>query len=290
MNPEAGRGRARRRIRAVQKALRATGLAFTMVIAERRGHAIDLARAAGEAGRQMVVAAGGDGTINEVVNGLKQAVGRGTVGPLGILPIGSGNDFARSMGIPLNLGQAAQKLIQRRTRIVDLGCVNGRYFDNNVGIGFEALVGIESYKITQLSGMAMYLAAACKALITFPRPKVNIYLDQTAIREKVILLISVGNNRRIGGGFLLTPYAEPDDGLLDVCVVDAIPRLKILGLLPKIITGNHRGEPVVLLTQSKQLVIESGHSLPVHADGEVLWHDLHHIHITVEAKQLEVIV
>jgi YegS/Rv2252/BmrU family lipid kinase len=261
-----------------------------MVVAERRGHAIELARAAGEAGRQMVVAAGGDGTINEVVNGLKQAVGDGTAGPLGILPIGSGNDFARSMGIPLNLIQAAQKLRQRQTRIVDLGCVNGRYFDNNVGIGFEALVGIESHKITWFSGMAMYLAAACKTLITFPRPTVNIYLDQKDIREKDILSISVGNNRRIGGGFLLTPHAQPDDGLLDVCVVDAIPRLKILALLPKIITGNYRGEPAVFLTQSKRLVIESDHPLPVHADGEILWHDLHHIQITVEAKQLQVIV
>ena len=98
----------------------------------------------------------------------------------------------------------------------------------------------------------------------------------------------MGNNRRNGGGFLVNPDAVPDDGLLDLCIADAIPRLQILRLLPKVMKGTHRGEPVVEMTRSTRLLVELTDPLPVHADGEILWEDAHRVEITVEPSRLDV--
>lgn len=289
-NPQAMRGRAYKRAAYVQQALEAAGLPFEMVVSQQPGHAIELAERAALAGWEAVVAAGGDGTINEVVNGLLAAAEQGAVSALGVLPMGSGNDFAASLGIPRDLRQAAERLKGGQTRRIDVGCVNGRYFDNNCGLGFEAMIDIEAHKITWLSGQLQYLVAVFRAMASYPLPVVTIEMDDGALPDKTILMISVGNNRRIGGGFLITPYALPDDGLLDLCIVDALPRREILRLLPKAMKGNHEGEQAVLLTRSTRLVVESEQPLPVHADGEVLWTDVHRVEVSVEPARLPVIV
>ena len=289
-NPKAMRGRAYKRAAHIQQALEAASLPFEMVVSEQRGHAIDLAQRAALAGWHTVVAAGGDGTINEVVNGLLAAAEQGAHSALGVLPMGSGNDFAGSLGIPTDLRQAAQRLKSGQTRRIDVGCVNGRYFDNNCGLGFEAMIDIEAHKITWLRGQPQYLLAVFRAMSSYPLPVVTIEKDDGLLADKTILMISVGNNRRIGGGFLITPDALPDDGLLDLCIVDALPRLEILRLLPKAMKGNHQGEPAVLLTRSTRLVVESEQPLPVHADGEILWTDAQRVEVTVEPGRLQVIV
>jgi YegS/Rv2252/BmrU family lipid kinase len=209
---------------------------------------------------------------------------------LGVLPVGTGNDFASNLGIPTDLRQAALRLAQAQTRRIDLGQVNGRFFDNNMGMGFETMIDVEAHKTTWLSGRPQYLAAVFRAMTSYPFPVVDIHQDGGTTLAKEILLISVGNNRRIGGGFLLTPYAEPDDGQLDVCVVDALPRREILRLLPKAATGQHEGEPAVCLTRTTRLIVESEEPLPIHTDGEVLWLDAHRVEVTVEPARLEVIV
>lgn len=290
-NPNAGRGRGHKRVQEVQSALDAAGLDYESVISEDRGHAIELAHRAVLSGRHLVVAAGGDGTINEVVNGLMLAAEEGAaMARLGIMPIGSGNDFAGSLGIPLDLQQAAGKIKQGQLRAVDIGQVNGRYFDNNVGLGFEAMINIEAHKMTWLRGQLLYLTAVFRAMASFPFPNVNIDLDGRQIKDKSILMISVGNNPRIGGGFPVTPDAVPDDGEMDICIVDAIPRLKILQLLPKAMKGTHRNEPEVELARFQHVVIESEDPLPVHADGEILWNDVHRVEVTVLPGRIEVIV
>lgn len=290
-NPNAGRGRGQKRVQEVRDALDAAGVPYESVISEDRGHAIELAHRAALAGRELIVAAGGDGTINEVVNGLMEAATEGAaMARLGIMPIGSGNDFAGSLGIPLDLRQAAEKLKRGELRAVDIGLVNGRYFDNNVGVGFEAMINIEAHKMTWLRGQVLYLTAVFRALVSFPFPTVTIDLDGRQIKDKSILMISVGNNPRIGGGFPITPDAVPDDGEMDICIVDAIPRAKILQLLPKAMKGTHRNEPEVELARFTHLVIESEQSLPVHADGEILWNDAHRVEVQVLPGLLEVIV
>lgn len=289
-NPQAGRGRGHKRAEEVRQALQAAGIEYESVVSEARGHAIELAQRAALAGWDLIVAAGGDGTINEVVNGLMLAEVEGASSRLGVMPIGSGNDFAASLGIPLDLGQAAQRLALGQARRVDAGQVNGRWFDNNVGLGFEAMIGIEAHRITWLRGQPQYLIAVFRAMASYPFPVVDIYKDDGDRLAKQILMISVGNNRRNGGGFLVNPDAVPDDGLLDLCIVDALPRLEILRLLPKAMKGTHRGEPAVELTRSTRLVVESAAPLPLHADGEILENDSLRVEITVEPGRLEVVV
>ena len=260
------------------------------VVSENRGHAVDLAQRAAEAGRDLIVAAGGDGTLNEVVNGVMQARQQGATVRLGVMPIGSGNDFAGALGIPTDLPLAAEILKRGATRRIDIGTVNGRYFANNVGIGFEAQVNIEAHKMTWLRGQAMYLMAIFRAIGSFPHPVVQIDRDGQRTENKSILMVTAGNNRRIGGGFLVFPEAVPDDGLLDLCVVDAIPRREILRLLPKLPKGNHVGKSCVEMTRFKHLVVESESPLPVHADGEILWNDAHRVEIEVLPDRLDVVV
>lgn len=289
-NPQAGRGRGHKRAQEVQAALQAAGIDYESVVSEARGHAIELAHRAALAGWELIVAAGGDGTINEVVNGLMQAEAAGVACRLGVMPIGSGNDFAACLGIPIDLRQAAQRLSLGQTRRVDVGQVNGRYFDNNVGLAFEAMIGIEAHRITWLRGQPQYLLAVFRAMASYPFPVVDIFKDDGDRLAKQILMISVGNNRRNGGGFLVNPDAVPDDGLLDLCIVDALPRLQILRLLPKAMKGTHRGEPAVELTRSTRLVVESTAPLPLHADGEILDNDALRVEIAVEPNRLEVVV
>ena len=288
-NPQAGRGRGHRRANEVQQAVRAAGLRSDSVVSEARGHAIELAHQAALAGWPLLVAAGGDGTVNEVVNGLRLAAIEGATSRLGVLPIGSGNDFASAVGIPGDLEQAARRLVAGRTRRVDIGCVNGRYFDNNVGIGFEARVNIEAHRITWLRGQLLYLVAALRATARYPFPQVTGYKDGDPFLDQRVLMVSVGNTYRTGGGFLINPHAQLDDAVLDLCVVDAIPRREILRLLPKAMKGRHEGERAVSMTRFNRLVIESPDPLPVHADGEILWNDVHRVEVTLEPACLEVV-
>ncbi|MCB0002678.1 MAG: diacylglycerol kinase family lipid kinase [Anaerolineae bacterium] len=288
-NPHAGRGRGAKRAESVVAALNAVDFEFDSVVSESRGHAVELAQRAVEAGRELIVAAGGDGTLNEVVNGILQADEHGKAARLGVMPIGSGNDFSGALGITTDLQQAAEVLKRGHIRRIDVGTVNGRYFANNVGIGFEAQVNIEAHKMTWLKGQMMYLAAILRATVSFPHPVVQIDRDSQRIENKSILMVTAGNNRRIGGGFLVFPEAVPDDGLLDLCVVDAIPRREILRLLPKLPKGHHVGEPVVEMTRFTHLVVESENPLPVHADGEILWNDVHRVEIEVLPDRLDVV-
>lgn len=291
LNPQARRGRAYKQAQQIERALSAVDLPHEVVVTKEPGHAIELARRAALAGRKMIVAAGGDGTINEVVNGLMQAAGDGAALPtLGVLPVGSGNDFAGSLGISTHLHQAAERLKLGQTRRIDVGRVNTRYFANNVGLGFEARINVEAHKLTLLPGQPGYLAAVFRAMVSYPFPTVTVTLDDQAQPAQAILMISIGNNRRIGGGFLITPHAVPDDGALDVCLVDAIPRPEILRLLPKAMNGKHIGEPVVHMARAQRIVVESQDPLPVHADGEILWQDAHRLEVTVEPGRLEVVV
>lgn len=289
-NPLAGRGRAYKQADQVQQALAAADLPHELVITEARGHAVELARRAALAGRELIVAVGGDGTINEVVNGLMLAAdGNEPPCTLGVLPVGSGNDFASSLGIPKKLRAAAERLRRGAVRRVDVGLVNDRFFDNNVGLGFEAMIDIEAQKLTWLRGFPGYLAGVFRAMVRFPFPRVRVQVDGQPWRDGETLMISVGNNRRIGGGFLITPKAVPDDGLLDMCYVDAIPRREILRLLPKAINGRHEDEPAVHTLRFRHAVVESDSPLPVHADGEVLWHDAQRLEIAVYPGRLRVI-
>lgn len=303
LNPYAGRGLGGELKPQILAAFDELGVTVELVASQGVGHAIELARAVRTAGVATVVAAGGDGTVSEVVNGLAQATPAGEpVGRLGIIPIGSGNDFAATVGCPLDIRRAVATICAGATRRVDLGhaaihtgaATIHRYFDNNLGIGFEAWVTLESYKIKRLRGLALYIVAALRALRTYPTPTTNITWEtvngEVHRRTQPTLLISVGNGPRTGGGFYLTPDALFDDGQLDVGIAASVSRPHILWLLPKAIFGKHTSDPAVTMVRCRTLQVKTDSPAPVHVDGEVLTAEAEWIEVSIEPARLEVVV
>ncbi len=291
LNPYAGNWTGARRANDIRAALLAAGVKHDLVLTERPGHAVELARRAHDEGYDAVVTVGGDGTVNEVVNGLARAAQvdkPGIVGTLGIIPIGTGNDFAEMSGIPLNLLEASRRLAQGRTRLIDIGRVNDRFFSNECGIGFEAQVAIEAQRLKRLRRFLVYLVAVFRALFRYRQPTMTVKWDTGEVTQR-ILMVSAGNGRRAGGGFYLTPEAKFDDGLLDYMYADALSRPEILRLLPKAMNGTHIYEPVAHLGRTTRLTITSTVPVPVHCDGEILTAEAQQVNIEVLPARLQLI-
>jgi YegS/Rv2252/BmrU family lipid kinase len=241
--------------------------------------------------------------VSEVLNGLAQVTPPGEkVGRLAIIPIGSGNDFADMAGCPRHLKRAAAAIARGATRQVDLGHATiraggatlQRYFDNNVGVGFEASATLESYKIKYLRGVPLYALAALRALRSCPIPTVTTTWETVEGTRhhctQPTFLISVGNTRRTGGGFYLTPDARLDDGQLDVGIAAAVSRLRVLWLLPKALRGKHTSDPAVTLVRCRRLWVEAAAPMPLHVDGEVITAVAEQIEIELQPGRLELIV
>ena len=292
LNPYAGRWLAQRSRSAIEQTLTALDIPFDLAVTSKPNAAVDLARQASLDGFRGVVAAGGDGTVSEVVNGLALAaddMGKETAGVLGVLQVGSANDMAEIAGVPTQLRAACEAIKRGNTRRLDLGMVNGRYFDNNVGAGFEAQVTIESRKIKRLRGTLLYLIAVLRALAHYPSPTMRVVWDSGEV-TRPLLMVSIGNGRRTGGGFFVTPDAVQDDGLFDLGIAMALPRLQILKLLPKVMRGTHKNDPAIMLTRTTHVIVESDYPLPVHADGEVIFTDATRLEISMQPLRLEMIV
>ncbi|HIC90195.1 MAG TPA: diacylglycerol kinase family lipid kinase [Anaerolineae bacterium] len=289
LNPYAGRWKAGKATDKVQTALASAGIKFELERTERPGHAIELARAAAEAGFRVIVAAGGDGTISEVVNGLAQAVSDGIVGQLGIVPLGSANDLAIQLELPLDIEGACQCIARGRTKRLDLGRVNDRFFDNDVTIAFGAQVNIEAARLTWLRGPLIYLTGVLLALWHYRTPEITVTWDGGQITQRITLAY-VGNGYLTGGMFRITPEARHDDGWLDFAMGGAMGRLKILTFLPQVVRGTHMGRPEVTYFRCTRLSITSDDPLPVLADGEIIYTDAHQLEISLQPARLEVIV
>jgi len=261
----------------IQKRLHDHGLEHELTQTERPWHAVDLAARAAQDGFDVVAAAGGDGTSNEVLNGLIQARSQGGNRPaMAVLPIGRGNDFAFSMGAPVDLEASIQALAARRTRTIDVGFVTGgdfprgRYFGNGVGIGFDAVTGFEALKVPLITGFASYLLAAIRTVFIMKAPQVEIELDDEML-EQATLLVSVMNGRRLGGGFWSAPQGIPDDGLFDLCIGREISKLQTFLLIPSFLNGTQAGHPAIHITRSRHVRVKARRgTLAAHADGETL--------------------
>ena len=275
LNPTSGRGTAGRAQALIEQTLQGLGVPFDLARSERPWHAAELAQQAAREGYGVVVAAGGDGTANEVLNGLMLAA---TPGPaLGLLGIGRGNDLAFGLGVPRGVAAGCEVLAQGARRRIDVGRAvgglypQGRYFGNGVGIGFDAVVGFESVKMAPLSGFASYVAAALKTIFLYDRaPEVRLeYNGQTIVQPA--LMVSVMNGRRMGGGFHMAPQGQPDDGVFDVCIAGQATRGHLLQLLPKFMNGTQAGDPSVRFERAPRVVVTALQGgLPAHADGETL--------------------
>ncbi len=241
------------------------GMSWLIVPTERTGHAAELTRQFAQQGVPLIVAAGGDGTAGEVAHGMV-----GTHARMGILPLGTGNDFARCVGIPQNLPEAVEALFTGTPRRVDLGVVNGRHFLNIAGCGFDAAV---AHRVNRgyrfLNGTAAYIAAVLQTLATFQPAQMHITIDADSLTER-ILLCSVANSQSYGGGMRIAPFAQVDDGLLDVCIAKAVSKLEFVRVFPRVFKGTHIAHPRFLMLQANRVIVESVPPVPVLVDGDVM--------------------
>lgn len=297
VNPTSGRGNGARIIPQLEQCLRAHGVDYELVQTERPLHAIELAQQAAQDGFGVVVGVGGDGTANEVVNGLMQAKLAGVdQTAMGVLAAGRGNDFAYGVGMPDDLAAGCQILAQGRRRRIDVGRVtgglfpNGRFFGNSVGIGFDAVVGFEAVKMTRLSGFPSYLVAALKTIfLYYQAPQVEIVYD-SQVMTMPALMVSIMNGQRQGGAFFMSPQARNDDGLLDLCIAEGVSRRRIFTLIPHFFKGSQFSQPEIKFGQTDKLVVTAVSGvLPAHADGETLCTDGNQLTIELLPQQLDVI-
>lgn len=298
VNPVSGRGAGGRALPRIEGALRGAGLEFDITLTQRPWHAAELAQRASEAGFDIVVAVGGDGTVNEVLNGLlqaKAAVGR--CATLGVLCVGRGNDFAFGAGVPREMEAGCRALAAGRVRTIDVGRVvggnvpDGRYFGNGVGIGFDTVVGFEAQKLKHVHGFAAYFVGALRTMFLYFRaPLLSIVRDGQEVTQRA-LMVSVMNGRRMGGGFLMAPDGEPDDGLFDLCIAGQISRRGVLALLPRFMKGTQASHPAIATGRAASVTIEAlDGKLPAHADGETLCAAGDRLAISIVPKAIDVVV
>lgn len=273
LNPYANRWGAQRRRPQVEKALQAAGLEYDLLITRSRGHATQAALEAAQGDYDAVISAGGDGTLNEVINGLVKASGDEPTKPLGILPIGTGNDFASSAAIPADLTAAVALITQGEKQQVDLASVNGRVFTNNCAAAMEPLVTIEAEGLQRLSGSIRYVVALIKALMKLKAWQMHVSWDEGDFLGPVYLL-SVCNGIRTGGSFIMAPDARINDGLLNFVLIPEIPMRTVLAILPRLFNGSHIRHEKVTYLRTTHLTISSRPGTPVHADGEVIEHEI----------------
>jgi diacylglycerol kinase (ATP) len=297
VNPIANRGGGEQAIPQLESLLRGHDLEYDLVRTERPWHAADLAQEAVSAGYGTVVAVGGDGTANEVLNGLMRAkqAGLGSC-TMGVLCVGRGNDFAYGMGIPLDLEGGCQALAQGYRRTIDVGRVagglypDGRFFGNGVGIGFDAVVGFEALKLTWLHGFPSYLVAVLKTVFLYykaPRTAIE-YNGQTITQPS--LMISVMNGQRMGGGFMMAPEGQPDDGLFDLCIAREVSRAGIFGLIPHFMRGTQATQESIRTGRAQRIAVTAVEGvLPAHADGETLCTDGQRLELELLPRQLAII-
>jgi diacylglycerol kinase (ATP) len=306
-NPVAGRGAGDRSVPQVERILSGYGLDFDLVRTERPWHAADLAQEAAAMGYDAVVAMGGDGTANEVLNGLMQAKtpipgpspyegeGRGTCA-MGILCVGRGNDFAYGMGIPTDLEAGCRALAQAHRRPIDVGRVvgglypQGRYFGNGIGIGFDAVVGFEAVKMTRLHGFPSYLVAVLKTVFLYYKaPLAKIEYNGQSFTQRS-LMVSIMNGQRMGGGFMMAPEGKPDDGLFDLCIAREVSRARIFGLIPHFMRGTQATQEPIRTGRAQRLVVTAVEgTLPAHADGETLCTEGQRLEMELLPSQIEII-
>ncbi|HUL68809.1 MAG TPA: diacylglycerol kinase family protein [Gemmatimonadales bacterium] len=268
VNPAAGRGRAGRLKDRALTACRSAWSDVTLMETTAPGDGVDRARHAAEAGVELVLVLGGDGAVHEAANGILTA--RTTPLPaLGVLPVGTGNDYAKLTGTTgLGIEQAASRLRSGRVRTLDVGRIASEYFVNSAGVGFDAEVA-RRVNGMRLRGPPAYLLAVAQAYGSFKPLRIRLVTAREGV-EEVVLVIEVGIGGVVGGGFRINPGASPDDGLFDVCLVRSLSLFEFLTRLPLVMLGWHTRLRQVRCFKTDRLTIESlDGPLLAHLDGEV---------------------
>lgn len=302
LNPYAGRWTAKARMPETEQALREAGIDYQLAVTEGPEHGTRLAEQAVKEGFQCIIAAGGDGSISEVVNGIMspelQGMDTSQRPALGIMPLGTANDLVINLGLPVNLSAAAQIIAAGNTRLLDLGEVQvgadgrKRLFDNNSAIGLEPTVTLIQQDISWLRGVVRYLVATLMAVMRKPHWQANLEWEGGSY-QGMISLVTVGNTPLTGGLFYMTPNADPFDGKLTFVYGYMPTRRKILQLLPRTMkpgAGSYVEHPDIHQIHSSWLKIEVETGTPVHADGEIQSKNERHFYYRVRPACIPVLL
>ena len=262
VNPRAGRRTTVWKEPALRAALEPLGIGVSVHVTRARGDARRLANdLAGRAGVIGVI--GGDGTVHEVVNGiLPRPV------PIVLIPSGAGNDLSSLIACPRNLRELAAVIENGWGAELDVLNFGDRFCVNSAGLGFEGLVNRMSHDVARIGGRTRYAIAFLKALGSLRHPYFEIATSRGDEFSGEKLLVSIGNGRRTGGAFYLTPHAFPDDGLIDVCIIEPMGRARMLRILPRVLNGSHLTRKEVRVLRVESLVVEAKAAYPMHIDGE----------------------
>ncbi len=273
LNPVAGKNKAEKLLPLISKEMTDRRLSFDIKLTKGKGDGRALAVKAIEEGYQVIVAVGGDGTINEVISGAYSKEG-----VIGIIPAGTGNDFARSLNISTDFYRAIDDIIEGTVGEVDVGLINNKFFINVASIGLDAHIAAEANRIKRyFNGTNAYIMALLKGIITYKSMKVRLVIEDVVV-EKHIMLAAFCNGGFYGGGMNIAPTADPADSLLDICIVEKMSKLKLLKLFPTIFKGRHIEFEEVMLYKAKSLEIFVEGDLFINTDGEI-------IHYSTEGNQ-----
>ncbi len=277
VNPVAGAHSTRRKWRLISKLLSRVGLSFDFEYTEGVGHAMELARLAASDGYRCLVAVGGDGTVNEVANGILHSTNAATTA-LGVVSTGTGSDFARSAGISRDYATACSALTGSKRLTIDVGVVEyqrggqtlERFFVNAAGTGFDAAVVKETERLPKFfGGTVPYVAGLLRTLFVYKNKPVVVRTGDEVESGRVLNVV-VANGGYLGGGMHIVPQAELGDSLLDVAIIGDMGKLELLKELPKVYKGTHVNHPKFKMKKAANITIESPEPMLVYADGELL--------------------
>lgn len=279
LNPIAGKGNAAKNIPIINDFLQRQKANYKIHITKKVGHAIALAKEFTLKQDTLIVAAGGDGTCNEVINGIMRGKSaQANLTPvLGVLPIGRGNDFAYGANIPTDLKESLQVLLEGEDQPMDVGLIKGgdypegRFFGNGIGVCFDTIVGLEAAKMKHIHGAFAYLLGALKTLIIYPpAPTIELSFDDL-IQNVTPAMISIMNGRRMGGAFFMAPNARNNDGILNLCYTLQGKRGELLKSMIYYMKGTQHTLPNTTTAQSSAYTLQAVNgSMAVHADGETI--------------------
>lgn len=306
LNPMAGHGIALKMFPQVEQALHDAGMEFDVVQTRANLHAVQLAQDAPGQGYERVIAVGGDGIVHEVVNGLLRASNEGETITLGIIPLGTGNDFVKSIPPALTPGNTRDdwklsipRAVSPKTALVDVGKItvdapnagvpHPQYFTNGTDVGFGARVA-KAIRGISLTGMPAYLLAVIQVLSDYSLPRVKLTFDDGQVIELNTTLTAVTNGRCFGSSFWLTPMSDITDGELNVIMAKALGRVGILRLIPLLMNGTHINHPAISFKTARRVVIESPEAMIMEADGELPFDNAHRMEIEILPKRLRVAV
>jgi len=275
VNPLAGTGLTGRKWPHIREELTHAGLSFDFMFTEGKGHAIELAREAARAGYEMVVASGGDGTLNEVVNGLVES-GNATNITLGILNTGTGCDFARFLNIPRDHRLAVSRLVNPRKVLIDVGVIDcqnenlpvHRFFIGAAGLGFDGEVVKTAVSTPRvLHGNTPYFLGILHSLGTYRNKEVHLQIDENSEDIRICSVV-IANAGFYASGMRMAPEADLRDGLFEVMVAGDVNKLELLQAIPKLYRGVHRTHPKIKIEKAAEVTVESLERIFIQADGE----------------------